>query len=115
MLTANTKAGRSQDWLNLILAALLFFSPWFMGYADDVMPTRNAWIVGVVLALIAVAGFVTRSILVLFVALAGFGVIAALFGPIKYGILPDHLGREQLPAANALIEGATFIAILTGR
>ena len=50
----------------------------------------------------------------LFVALAGFGVIAALFGPIKYGILPDHLAREQLPAANALIEGATFIAILTG-
>ncbi len=55
MMTAKMKAGRTQDWLNLILAALLFFSPWFMGYADDVMPTRNAWIVGVVLALIAVA------------------------------------------------------------
>ena len=50
----------------------------------------------------------------LFVALFGFGVIAALFGPIKYGILPDHLSREDLPAANALMEGATFIAILLG-
>ena len=58
---------------------------------------------------------VTASLVtLLFVALAGFGVIAALFGPIKYGILPDHLAREQLPTANALIEGATFIAILTG-
>ena len=47
-------------------------------------------------------------------ALAGFGVIAALFGPIKYGILPDHLARAELPAGNALVEGATFIAILTG-
>jgi len=43
-----------------------------------------------------------------------FGVIAALFGPIKYGILPDHLARSELPAGNALIEGATFIAILLG-
>ena len=50
----------------------------------------------------------------LFCALAGFGVIAALFGPIKYGILPDHLARAELPAGNALVEGATFVAILTG-
>ena len=50
----------------------------------------------------------------LFVALFLFGVIASLFGPIKYGILPDHLAREELPAGNALVEGATFIAILLG-
>ena len=50
----------------------------------------------------------------LFVALFLFGVIAALFGPIKYGILPDHLERSELPAGNALVEGATFIAILLG-
>ena len=54
------------------------------------------------------------SLPILFVALGGFGVLAALFGPIKYGILPDHLRREQLPAGNALVEGATFIAILSG-
>ncbi len=41
-------------------------------------------------------------------------MIAALFGPIKYGILPDHLARTELPAGNALVEGATFLAILTG-
>ena len=39
---------------------------------------------------------------------------ASLFGPIKYGILPDHLAREELPAGNALIEGGTFLAILLG-
>ncbi len=50
----------------------------------------------------------------LFVALFLFGVIASLFGPIKYGILPDHLARSELPAGNALVEGATFIAILLG-
>ena len=41
-------------------------------------------------------------------------MIGSLFGPIKYGILPDHLQRSELPAANALVEGATFIAILLG-
>ena len=54
------------------------------------------------------------SVPILFVALFLFGLIAALFGPIKYGILPDHLARAELPAGNALIEGATFIAILLG-
>ena len=42
------------------------------------------------------------------------GVIAALFGPIKYGILPDHLRREELVSGNALVEGATFAAIICG-
>src|SRR6185295_17938729 len=46
--------------------------------------------------------------------LFGFGVIGSLFGPIKYGILPDLLDKSELPAANALVEGATFMAILLG-
>ena len=51
---------------------------------------------------------------VLFTALFGFGSMAALFGPTKYGILPDHLEVRELSAANALVEGATFLAILLG-
>ncbi|TGR36345.1 hypothetical protein, partial [Mesorhizobium sp. M1C.F.Ca.ET.195.01.1.1] len=37
-----------------------------------------------------------------------------LFGTIKYGILPHHLERKELPGANAWIELATFAAILGG-
>jgi acyl-[acyl-carrier-protein]-phospholipid O-acyltransferase/long-chain-fatty-acid--[acyl-carrier-protein] ligase len=65
-------------------------------------------------AAIAVVGIGFSSIWILMLALFGFGVISALFGPIKYGILPDHLERKDLPKANAWIEGGTFIAILTG-
>ena len=65
-------------------------------------------------AAIAVVGIGFSSIWILMFALFGFGVISALFGPIKYGILPDHLERKELPQANAWIEGGTFIAILTG-
>ena len=41
-------------------------------------------------------------------------MLAALFAPTKYGILPDQLKREELPAGNALVEAATFLAILLG-
>ena len=116
--------GAAQDSSALItLASAIFIAPFFFlsglggELADRHDKARVAqWLkfAEIGIALLAVAGFVTRSIPILFIALAGFGVIAALFGPIKYGILPDHLRREQLPSANALIEGATFIAILTG-
>ncbi len=65
-------------------------------------------------AAVAVIGLAFHSVTVLMVALFLFGVISALFGPVKYGILPDHLERKELPRANAWIEGATFIAILGG-
>jgi acyl-[acyl-carrier-protein]-phospholipid O-acyltransferase / long-chain-fatty-acid--[acyl-carrier-protein] ligase len=63
---------------------------------------------------LAICGFWLHSVALMFLALFLFGVISALFGPIKYGILPDHLARAELPTGNALVEGATFIAILTG-
>jgi acyl-[acyl-carrier-protein]-phospholipid O-acyltransferase/long-chain-fatty-acid--[acyl-carrier-protein] ligase len=50
----------------------------------------------------------------LFAALVLFGTLSAFFGPVKYGLLPTHLEIRELPAGNALIEGATFIAILLG-
>src|SRR5208282_5785252 len=38
-------------------------------------------------AVVAVAGFAFHSLILLFVAVFLFGALAALFGPIKYGIL----------------------------
>jgi acyl-[acyl-carrier-protein]-phospholipid O-acyltransferase/long-chain-fatty-acid--[acyl-carrier-protein] ligase len=116
--------GATSDRSALItLASAIFIAPYFVlsalggELADRHDKARVAqWLkfAEIAVAAVAVAGYITASLVVLFVALAGFGVIAALFGPIKYGILPDHLPRSQIPAANALIEGATFIAILTG-
>ncbi len=64
--------------------------------------------------LVAAAGFYFSSLELLYAALFGLGCIAALFGPIKYGILPDHLKAEELISGNALVEGATFAAIICG-
>ncbi|HET7850417.1 MAG TPA: MFS transporter [Pseudolabrys sp.] len=107
----------------ITLASAIFIAPYFFVSAlggeladrfDKARVAQRLKLAEIAVAGVAVIGFLLHSVPVLFIALAGFGVIAALFGPIKYGILPDHLPRERLPGANALVEGATFIAILTG-
>ncbi|MGE3771762.1 MAG: MFS transporter [Gammaproteobacteria bacterium] len=42
------------------------------------------------------------------------GTHSAFFGPLKYGILPQHLHEHELTGGNALIQMATYIAILLG-
>lgn len=105
------------------LAGALFIAPFFLlsgiggqmaDRFDKAVMAQRLKLAEIGAAGVAVVGFALQSVPVLFGALFLFGVIAALFGPIKYGILPDHLKREELPAGNALIEGATFIAILLG-
>jgi len=61
----------------------------------------------------AVAFYYT-SIECLLLLLFLIGTQAAFFGPLKYGILPEHLHPTELVTGNALIEAATFIAILLG-
>ena len=107
----------------ITLAGATFIAPYFFLSAlggemadryDKSIVAQRLKLYEIAVAGIAVLGFALSSIVILFVALFGFGVIGALFGPIKYGILPDHLAREELPKGNALVEGATFIAILLG-
>jgi len=107
----------------ITLASAIFIAPYFVlsglggEFADKFDKARVAQVIKFVemfVAGLAVWGYARESLPILFAALFGFGVLASLFGPMKYGILPDHLPREKLPAANALIEGATFVAILAG-
>jgi acyl-[acyl-carrier-protein]-phospholipid O-acyltransferase / long-chain-fatty-acid--[acyl-carrier-protein] ligase len=105
------------------LAGGIFIAPFFLLSAfggqladrfDKALVARRLKLIEIGAAAVAVAGFQLTSVPLLFLALFLFGVIGALFGPIKYGILPDHLQRQELPSANALVEGATFLAILGG-
>ncbi len=67
-----------------------------------------------VIMTLAAAGFLLDSVPALLAVLFGLGVQAAFFGPLKYGILPEHLRRDELLSGNALIEAGTFGAILAG-
>jgi acyl-[acyl-carrier-protein]-phospholipid O-acyltransferase / long-chain-fatty-acid--[acyl-carrier-protein] ligase len=115
--------GGSQAAALITLAAAVFIAPYFFLSAlggeladryDKALVAQRLKFSEIGIAFIAVTGFALSSVSLLFVALFLFGVIASLFGPIKYGILPDHLARSELPRGNALVEGATFIAILLG-
>jgi len=116
--------GAGADAAALITSAsAVFIAPYFLLSAlggeladryDKALVAQWLKFAEIFVAALAVAGYALASLPILFGALLGFGVLAALFGPIKYGILPDHLRREQLPAGNALVEAATFIAILLG-
>ena len=81
---------------------------------DKALVARRIKFVEIGVTIIAVAGFAFHSLILLFLAVLLYGTLASLFGPIKYGILPDHLNRTELTAGNALIEGGTFLAILIG-
>ncbi len=105
------------------LAGAVLIAPFFILSAlggqladrfDKAWLAQRLKLVEIPVAGIAALGFYFHWVPLLFVALGLFGVIAALFGPIKYGILPDHMATTELPAANALVEGATFAAILGG-
>ena len=105
------------------LTAAVFIAPYFFlsglggemaDRFDKSIVAQHIKLVEIAVAALAVTGYWLHSIPVMFVALFMFGVIGTLFGPIKYGILPDHLAPEEVPSGNALVEGATFIAILLG-
>src|SRR5262245_47246916 len=64
--------------------------------------------------LIALIGFVQHSLALLLFALFLMGLHSTVFGPVKYSILPQHLREEELVGGNALVEMATFVAILVG-
>ncbi len=81
---------------------------------DKTVVARKIKLAELPVALVAATGFYFLSIPILFAALILYGCGAALFGPIKYGILPIHLEQRELAAGNALVEGATFLAILVG-
>lgn len=69
----------------------------------------------IVLMLAAALTLLEGSVPLLLAVLFGLGTQAALFGPLKYGILPDLFADPAtLLRANALVEAGTFAAILLG-
>ncbi len=107
----------------ITLSGVVFIAPFFFLSAlggeiadkfDKARVAERIKFFEIPVAAVAALGFYLHSIPILFLALAGFGIIGALFGPVKYGILPEKLSTGELPAGNALVEGATFLAILLG-
>lgn len=109
-MTANLAAG-------IFILPLFLFSATAGQLADKFDKARLARLfklLGIGVVLVAGAGFWLHSVPLLMAALLLQGLNSALFGPIKYAILPQHLKQQELVGGNALIAAGTFIAILCG-
>jgi 1-acyl-sn-glycerol-3-phosphate acyltransferase len=105
------------------LAQALFILPFFLfsataGQIADKFE-KSALItitVAIELAVMALGalGLYLQDLALLLGALFLGGVQSALFGPVKYAILPQHLNETEIVGGNGMVEMGTSIAILLG-
>lgn len=105
------------------LSAGLFILPFFLLSAtagqladtlDKARLIRTLKRLEIALMVVASIGLATGSIVLLLVTLMLMGAQSALFGPVKYSILPQHLRSNELVAGNGWVEMGTFMAIMGG-
>jgi len=105
------------------LSAAMFILPFFLfsasagQLADKFEKSRFIrWIkiAEVIIMSLGAVGFYLNNLTLLIAALFLMGTQSAVFGPIKYGILPQHLKSTELVAGNGLVQMGTFLAILIG-
>jgi len=103
--------------------ALLFILPFFLfsslggqfgeKFAKDKL-IRVLKLSEVLIMLGGAIGFLFNNLYLMLSVLFCMGLQSALFGPVKYSILPQALRDEELIGGNALVEMGTFLAILGG-
>ncbi len=107
----------------IIAAGGLFIFPYFLfsatagQLADKIDKARLARITKlweIIVVGLGAIGFVGHHPMFLLAVLFALGVQSTFFGPVKYALLPQHLHEDELVTGNALIEAATFLAILLG-
>ena len=113
--------GDRSIWVNL--CALLFILPFFLfsalagqfgeKFAKDAL-IRVIKLAEIGIMAVGAIGFLTNHLSLMLLALFAMGTHSALFGPVKYSILPQALHEEELVGGNGLVEMGTFLAILAG-
>ena len=113
--------GDRSIWVNL--CALLFILPFFLfsalagqfgeKFAKDAL-IRVIKLAEIVIMAIGAVGFLSHHLELMLLALFAMGTHSALFGPVKYSILPQALREQELVGGNGLVEMGTFLAILAG-
>jgi 1-acyl-sn-glycerol-3-phosphate acyltransferase len=105
------------------LSAMVFILPFFLfsamfgQFADKYeksVQIRNIKLFEVLIMLAATLGFWLNNLPLLLCVLFLLGFQSTMFGPIKYGIIPQVLKPRELIGGNALVEMGTFVAILAG-
>lgn len=100
----------------LVLPFVLLVSP--AAYLSDRFSKR--WVIvwckvaEIVVMILGVAAVLSGSLTAMFAVLFLMGAQSALFGPAKYGGIPEIVRPDRIPAANGLIGMTTIVAIVAG-
>lgn len=92
-------------------------SPWFGQFADRWSKSRVTWAVKVWEVLIALAAwlaFLVGSPVAAMVCMILLATQSALYGPTKYGIIPELVARREVGPANGVVNLLTNVAIIGG-
>jgi acyl-[acyl-carrier-protein]-phospholipid O-acyltransferase / long-chain-fatty-acid--[acyl-carrier-protein] ligase len=122
-LIIGTNLTPDEEETKVLLVGCLFALPFILfsmtgGYLADRFSKRTVTIwtklfeIGVMV--FAIAGFAVQSMPMSLAALFLASTQGALFGPSKYGLLPEILPESQLSWGNGVIELGTFLAAITG-
>jgi len=93
------------------LVAFVVFAPWVGAFADARSKPR-VLLMGNALKAAGAAAMLAGVEPIAAYAIVGAG--AAVYGPAKYGVLPELVPHSSLVRANGLIEGSTIVAIIVG-
>jgi len=105
------------------IAQGLFILPFFLfsalsgQLADDHDKSRLIRIIKLAeigIMIVGGAGIMLASKFLMLAAVFAMGVHSTFFGPIKYAILPQHLGKDEVLGGTGLVEAGTYLAILGG-
>ena len=122
-LIIGTNLTPDEEETKVLLVGALFALPFILfsmtgGYFADRFSKRSVTIgtklfeIGVML--FAIVGFALHSMTMSLAALFLASTQGALFGPSKYGLLPEILPEDRLSWGNGVIELGTFLAAIVG-
>jgi acyl-[acyl-carrier-protein]-phospholipid O-acyltransferase/long-chain-fatty-acid--[acyl-carrier-protein] ligase len=120
-LSMALSAGMHKSLISLTTA--LFALPFILlsmagGFLADHFSKRTVTVsvkvLEVLIMAIATAGFALKNLPLGLAAIFLMGVHSAIFGPSKYGLLPELLPEKRLSWGNGILELGTWLAIILG-
>jgi acyl-[acyl-carrier-protein]-phospholipid O-acyltransferase/long-chain-fatty-acid--[acyl-carrier-protein] ligase len=122
-LIIGTNLSPDEEETKVLLVGSLFALPFILfsmigGYFADRFSKRSVtlWtkVLEIAVMLFAIAGFALHNLAMSMAAVFLASTQGALFGPSKYGLLPEILPEKKLSWGNGVIELGTFLAAISG-
>nr|WP_136250340.1 MFS transporter [Ningiella ruwaisensis] len=123
LLLVFSAVSEAQGALYANLAAGLFILPFFLlsGTAGQLAEkTEKSKLISIIkfceipIMIVGAISIYTSTVWLMLTTVFFMGMQSTFFGPLKYSILPQHIGPLELTKANGFVESGTFVAILMG-